>query len=670
VELVDPVTELTFELRRGARVMVTAVSATGEPLEYVHGSLQGNDGSSSAEAENGALLVIGPVPEGEYTLSVDARDMVTVTRQLDLQPGETNLEITMRVAPTLSGKVLLPDGKPANNVRVSALESDSESALDFVGEDGAFSLSLQYPGTYVLRAQSNRDGLAELTVTVPCDPVTLTLNPRGAIEVELFDFDGTPMMPNFIVRSEKGGQVSWINGGDEEGGMVGRLAGLESGSYTLEREIEDRVPLKKTVEVVEGKTTRVSFKADKGVSVAGKVIDADGKPVPNAIVTVTDRAETTMTNEQGEFERAGLAPGMIELRAMHENGAESDPVKVKAPARDIVIKFAPIEYVTGRAVDDRGAPVTSFEANEVKITAADGRFKVPAPGKTLDVWADGYVSVYLTVAKGDVGDVVLRKTPVVEGDVTDSEGKPVSGATVMGSADQGGVVTDANGRFKLTINSEEAQDLVATRGPLSGRVPLKLGTTPHIVMSRGTTVVGRVVDTSGKGIPSVVTAVNQAVMRPMEIDTDENGRFQADLARGVWLFSSRAFRSARAIDVQGERMEITLGEEAGACGAVVHSSKPIDSLWFLAKTMERSEGPWEVLGRAPGSVEVPITNPSTTVTAKGIPCGHYEIAASIESMVTSIEADLRQPQQQVEMPLPNILLIPEEETPGPETPPP
>ncbi|MFT3707981.1 MAG: carboxypeptidase-like regulatory domain-containing protein [Archangium sp.] len=652
-------------------MFVTAVSATGEPLEYVHGSLQGNDGSASSEAENGAMLIIGPVPEGEYTLSVDSRDMVTVTKQLDLQPGETNLEVTLRVAPTVKGKVVLPDGKPANNVRVSALESDTEGALDFVGEDGTFTLSLQYPGTYVIRAQSNRDGLAETTVTVPCDPVTLTLNPKGAIEVELFDFDGTALMPNFIVRSEKGGQVSWINGGDEEGGMIGRLAGLESGTYTLEREIEDRIPMKKSVEVVDGKTTRVTFKADKGVTVTGKVIDADGKPVANAIVTVTDRSETTMTNEQGEFERSGLAAGMIELRAMHENGAETEPVKVKAPARDVVLKFAPVEYVTGRAVDDRGAPVTSFEANEVKVTAADGRFKVPAPGKTLDVWADGYVSVYLTVAKGDVGDVVLRRTPIVEGDVTDSEGKPVSGATVMGSADQGGVVTDANGRFKLTINSEEAQDLVATRGPLSGRTPLKIGTTPHIVMARGTSVIGRVVDSTGKGIPSVVTAVNQAVMRPMEIDTDENGRFQADLAKGVWLFSSRSFRSSRAIDIQGDRMEITIGEEAGGCGAVIHSSKPIDSLWFLAKVMERSEGPWEVVGRAPGSMEVPIANPSTTVIAKGIPCGHYEIAASIESMVTSVEADLRGQQQPVEMPLPNILLIPEEETPpSPETPPP
>lgn len=666
VELIDAVTELTFELRRGARVLVTAVSATGEPLEYVHGSLQGNDGNAAADAENGALLIIGPVPEGEYTLSIDARDMVTVTRQLDLHPGDTNVEVTLRVAPTVRGKVLLPDGKPAHDVRVSALESDTETALDFVGEDGTFTLSLQYPGAYTLRAQSNRDGIAEAKITVPCDPVTLTLDAKGVLEVELFDFDGTKLNPNFIVRSP-GNQVNWINGGDEAEGMIGRLAGLETGSYTLEREIEDRVPMKKTVEVVSGKTTRVTFKADKGVSVAGRVIDAEGKPVANAIITVTDRAETTTTNEAGEFEKSGLTAGMVELRAIHENGAETEPVKVKAPSRDVVLKFAAVEFVTGRAVDEKGNPVTSFEANEVHVDATDGRFRVPAPSKTLDVWADGYVSVYLTVAQGDVGDVVLRKTPIVEGDVTDGEGKPVSGATVMGSADQGGVVTDANGRFKLSIQSDEAQDLIATRGPLSGRVPLKVGTTPHIVMTRGTTVIGHVVDSSGKGIPSVVTAVNQSVLRPLELDTDENGRFQAELARGVWLFSSRSFRASKAIEVTGERMEITIGEEAGACGAIIHAEKPIDSVWFLARPMQPSEGPWEVVGRVPGSMEVPIATPSTTVTARGIPCGHYEIAASIESMVTSIQAEVRQPQQPIELPLPMIMLVPGDEE-APPTP--
>lgn len=651
VELAEPVTEVTFELRRGARVLVTALSATGEPLEFVHGSLQGNDGNASADAENGAMLIIGPVPEGEYTLTVDARDMVTVSRELDLHPGDTELEVTLRVAPTVSGKVLMADGKPATDVRVSALESDSESALDFVGDDGSFTLSLNYPGTYVIRAQSKREGVAEKTVTVPCEPITLTLDSKGVLEVELFDFDGTKLNPNFIVRGPNN-DVQWINGVDDEGSMVGRLAGLETGSYTLEREIEDRVPLKKTAEVVSGKTTRVTLRADKGVSVAGKVIDSDGKPVAGATISVSDRAETATTNERGEFERAGLAPGMVEVYATDELGAETEPVKVKAPARDVLLQFKPVEFVSGRAVDERGTPVTSFEANEQHIEASDGRFRVAAPMKTLDVWADGYVSVYLTTAEGDVGDVVLRKTPVVDGDVTDPEGKPVSGATVMGTADQGGVVTDVNGRFKLTIQSDEAQELIATRGPLSGRVPLKVGAVHHIVMERGTKVVGHVVDASGKGIPSVVTATNQLVMRPLELDTDQNGNFQVDLARGVWLFSSRAFRTAKAVDVQGERLEITIGEESGACGAVVHATRPIDSLWFLARTMGETEGPWEVVGRVPGSLEVPVPSPSTTVTARGIPCGRYEVAASIESLIRSTAVDLRQPGQLIEMPPP------------------
>lgn len=673
VELIEPVTDLTFELRRGAKVLVTVVTPEGDPLEYVSGNLQGSDGDASADAENGALLVLGPVPEGEYTLSVTSRDRVPVTKQLDLHPGETTVEVTLRNAPRVTGVVHTADGKPANSVRVAALEGGIEVAIDFTGEDGAFSLELQYPGTCTLRAQSNRDGAAEQSITVPSESVTLTLNPRGVLEVELVDFDGKPLEPNFIVRSEVGNDVQWINADEDapaaDGKIVGRLAGLATGKYTLEREIENRVPISKTVEVVEGRTTRVQLKAERGVSIAGKVIDDQGKPVVGAVVVVSDRSEPVITDEQGKFEREGLAAGETEIWASRDDGAETERKKVKAPARDVVLKFDPMTFVTGRVVDERGTPVQAFDANDQHFTPADGRFKVQAPSKSLDVWAEGYISHYLSEATGDVGDVVLHKTPTVEGDVTDAEGKPVSGASVMGSIDQGGVVSDAMGRFKLQITSDEPQDIVATRGAMSGRVPLRVGSPAHIVMSKGTTVVGKVVDGTGKGIPSIVTAASSTAMRPQEIDTDEQGRFTVELARGVWMFSSRSFRSARAIEVQGDRMEVTIGEDAGQCGAIIHAAKPIESVWFLSRTMEKTEGPWEVVGRVPGSMEVPVLSASTTITARGIPCGHYEIAASIGSVVTSTQVDLRSPAQDVAMPLPDIELDgPTEPVPTPETP--
>jgi len=230
--------------------------------------------------------------------------------------------------------------------------------------------------------------------------------------------------------------------------------------------------------------TKVTLRADRGATVSGKVVDHLGKPVEGAMVTVVNRQETVSTGADGRFEWKGVAPGPVELFAMNTNGAESNHAKVTAPPASGVdhARGGPRH---GRVVDEKGAAIHAFEANGEQVKADDGRFNVPSPNHTLDVWVEGYAAVFLTTAEGDVGDVVVKKEPTIEGDVLDAEGKPVSGASVMATSDATPATTDASGHFKLTITSEEPQELVATRGAMSGRTPAHLGTVAHIVMQRG-----------------------------------------------------------------------------------------------------------------------------------------------------------------------------------------
>lgn len=645
-ELVEPITELIFELRRGSKLLVTVVSASGEPLELVSGSLAGNDSSASADAEQGALLILGPVPEGEYSLSLSSEGMVSVDRPIDLKPGETTLEVVMRPAPRLKGLVLGPDGKPVSMARVGAWEGEQEIALDLTDDEGRFDMELHYGGTFLLKAEEQRSGVAEVTTQVPGGEVTLQLVARGVLEVEVFDADGKPLSNDVMVRSVKDQSVKWL---EEVEGSVGRLAGLAAGSYVVEKTIPERLPITQQVELSDGKVTRVTLRADKGATISGKVIDHQGKPVEQAIITVDGRPETVMSDAAGRFEWKGVKPGATEIWALHTNGAETPHVKITAPATEVTLVVPEVARVTGRVVDERGAPVTSFDANGENVKSETGRFSVPAPNHTLDIWVSGYTSVFITPAQGDVGDVVLKKEPVVEGDVLDQEGKPVSGATVMGTIDMTPATTDASGRFRLVLTTDEAQEVVATRGAMSGRAPANPGTPVHLVMQRGTSVSGKVVDPTGRPIPTQVTATSRLTQRPIELDTDENGRFQMDLPQGVWLFSTRFNRVQRAIDVRGARMEVTLGEEAGACGLSLRSSKPIDALWLLTVPMGDTDGPWDLVGTAAGSVEVPVSVASVEVNARGLPCGSYTLAASIENVVTTKPLELRSAAQQVQI---------------------
>lgn len=644
VELTLLVTELEFELRKGSKLLLTVVNASGEPLEDVSGSISGNDGNANADAQQGALLILGPVPEGEYTLSVTSEGMVSIDRPIDLKPGETNLEVTMRPAPRLTGLVLDGEGKPVARARVEALENEQEIALDLTDDEGKFDLELHYNGSFTLRAEEQRLGIAEGTAQLPGPPVTLRLNAKGVLEVEVFDADGQRLPADVMVRSEKGATVKWV---EDDEGKPSRLAGLEPGAYVVEKIIPERMPITQKVEVLEGRVTRVVLRAELGATVNGKVIDHLGKPVEQAIVTVNGRPQTAVTGADGHFEWKGLTPGSTEVWAIQTNGAESKHITVTAPASEVVLTIAEVAKVTGRVVDERGTPITEFDANSERVKTPDGRFSVPSPNKTLDVWVEGFAAVYLTTAEGDVGDVVMKKDPVVEGDVLDGEGKPVSGATVLGSMDLAPATSDAAGRFKLTLTSDEPQDLIATRGAMSGRTTVKLGSIAHIVMQRGTSLSGKVVDPSGKPVPTQVNASSRMTQRPIEIDTDENGRFQLDLPQGVWIFSTRSNRVMRAVDVKGDHMELTLGEEAGACGLSLRSDKPIDAVWLLTTALSPDDGPWDLAGKSAGSVEVPVITPSLEVNARGLPCGSYTLAASIENVVTSIPLQLSQPAQRV-----------------------
>jgi hypothetical protein len=150
-------------------------------------------------------------------------------------------------------------------------------------------------------------------------------------------------------------------------------------------------------------------------------------------------------------------------------------------------------------------------------------------------------------------------------------------------------------------------------------------------------------------VPTQVTATSRLNQRPIEIDTDEKGLFQLDLPQGVWMFSTRFNRVQRAIDVRGDRLEVTLGEEAGACGLSLRSSKPIDAIWLLTVPMAVSDGPWDVVGKSAGSIEVPVTTAALEINARGLPCGSYTLAASIENVVTSAPLELRGAAQRVQI---------------------
>ncbi|HEY1087026.1 MAG TPA: carboxypeptidase-like regulatory domain-containing protein, partial [Archangium sp.] len=527
-----------------------------------------------------------------------------------------------------------------------AWEGGQEQATSLSDDEGNFELVLRFAGPHTLKVEEQRTGNAELDVTVPGPPVTVTLKERGVLEVEVFDFDGTAVMANVSLRNETTSQTRWAD--QEEAGPV-RIAGLTPGTWKVERTQPGRLPVSKQVEVVEGQVAKLRITLDRGATVSGKVLDHEGKPLA-AMIVLVGRPEIVNANEDGTFEWSGAEPGERELFAVMPGLGESPHVKVTAPSRDVVLKMSKPLQVSGRIVDERGQPMTEFDVNGLVVKSNDGRFRVASPEKTLDVYVEGFAPVYLTEVEADVGDVVVKKFPVIDGEVVDPDGQPVAGAQVSTRMDAMPVTTDAAGRFKLVVTQEDLEEgveFVAVRGMLSGTTRGKPGAFARIVMKRGSVVRGRVVDAKGRGVSTVVTAMSAVAQTPMETESDASGRFQLELAPGVWRFSTRFNRVQRSIEIGSESIEITLGEESGSCGLVVQSSRSIDSVWLFSASTGAVEDPWDAVQFTAGSIEVQVIVPGNSVSARGLPCGRFSLVASLGGEMTSQEINLRGPGEQV-----------------------
>lgn len=644
-------TELRFELRPSSKLMVTVLSSSGEPVETVTGQLSGEGFSVSKTVENGAMLIFGPIVEGEADLYVSAEGKVDVRRTIDLKPGETQLEILMNDTTALKGSVVTADGKPAASVRIAVGENDEETEVAFSDENGEFSVELPYEGAFTVHAESPKLGSASVTVKVPGPKPVLTLQERGVLEVQMLEVDGTVVDPDCMLRAKSDSRLLWVEAKEENGWA--RLAGIEGGSYVLSRNMPGRLPIERDVEIVEGRTRRISVQLARGESIRGRVVDSKGRPAVAATVLVSaPTSDYGRTEDDGTFEIGGLVAQSTEIWAVGKDGVESPHVKLDIPARDLVLTIPEPMRVSGRVVDDKGNAIRKFDVNGTVFDGPDGRFEIDAPQRSLQITADGFEQEYLSEVSSDVGDVKLRSLVMLEGEVVDEQGRGVSGVLVQLSMDMMPTTTDGKGTFKLPLMPEVEQEIIATRGALSGRAPAKLGVRARVTLQQGTVVAGRVIGADGRGVRTSVTAFSRDFPRPMLFDTDVDGRFEGTMARGVWLFSARASRAQRTVDVSGARVEVVLGEAQGTCGLTVTADGMIENVWLMPTAPTEISEVMDVAERTPGTIQLSLGMSRREVTASGIPCGSWAVVAMISGEFVQTSVNLRGANESVVLPMP------------------
>jgi hypothetical protein len=540
----------------------------------------------------------------------------------------------------IAGVVRTSDGKPAAGAVVAIVRNRGKDELPsfnapiprvaITDGDGRFLLADVIPGEYGVTATSLQGSPARQEVAVASQKtaeVVLTLGSGGALLTgQVHDVGGGPVAAaRAIVRSMEmfggpaKGQASVFQVSADDGGVFKvRLAAgnyditVRAGGYAQARE-------RLVFSVAQTRTYRLNPAA----RLAGRVVDrASHEPVPGASVwlrldrldSYVDRSATS--DEEGRFSFDDLSAGgyvVMAREAARVGLAKAVTVGIAQAVTDVEVPVERGRAIRGNVVDAQGKALEGIRVVASRIdppferpifvkSDAKGAFAAEGllPAKyRVNAWDDGKgaaKAATATVTSRDVEGIRLQLAAqqVVRGQVVDSSGQPVGGASVTGtvetriaearfSVDRG--TTDVEGKFELN-RLQPGKLTLSAHHPDRGNAkwgPGELGGQPTPVVTlkleAGASVAGVVTFENGTPAPRVIVWAGQQTNGPMfeppaQAPTDEAGRFVLKgLGKGKYLVMARKENSLGSGN-PASRQDVTLapGEQKSGLALVVPDS--------------------------------------------------------------------------------------------------
>ncbi|HZN39680.1 MAG TPA: sigma-70 family RNA polymerase sigma factor [Planctomycetota bacterium] len=430
---------------------------------------------------------------------------------VDARAGqETSVEVPLARAATIAGRVVDPDGRGIEGVRVGPANADARSCVTS-GADGSFLFAAWKPGATV-SFSLDKDGWIATELPAAKIPESGELRglelrmrkaPRvhGTVRWSGAQPDDAWVQVSLLPEREEYWQEEfrWAN--------TPRAPIAADGSYDqalpgiAHRFVVRAVATKYTpvvsapVSIVDGESTyRVDLDFSGGVTVSGRVVVLDGTDaVPNARIRATWLAPgvdaqrivrgpdpapaVAVTDRGGSFALAGLRPGRHELRVAADGFLE-EAIEVTAPKSDLVIALPPALSIEGHIVYEDGRPVSGAQISpapqqgnramwisieQMTISGPDGRFKIPRvhpgqfrvrvqPPRTGLANFRACQSEVVAAGARDVR-IVVEAGAVISGRVTDASGQGLSRIGVVAlkpdSESRVGVETLPDGSFTL-----------------------------------------------------------------------------------------------------------------------------------------------------------------------------------------------------------------------------
>ena len=466
------------------------------------------------------------IPHSDHIMmSIEKDDYVTKRIDFSAQTDTSAWRVQLKPGGTIKGRVIYNDGTPAVGVNVWVSGEDTFSISGKTDKDGYYEIK-----------NVNTDASQKVYGGSGCnfaEPVEAKFA-FGSKETKVKDMIAVKEVVRTItgkITDDKGNPIKDANVGF--GGMFsGRTTKTNAdGEYKIGRagigrdfvlvQADGYAPEFTIVNA--GSDQNVDVKLSKAHAAEVQLLDASGKPMPNAQITVCAK-NSTYGLIRGSSTGVGIknddiyrwlyviytdSNGKAVLKNLPAEGTVLDTdaqpmnyISIRVDSTDNVIKQSPSYQIAGVVVDAQtNAPISPFTIKwmtpgsyypsgvpHMAFNGPDGRFSIGVENGqyTVKVLADGYVGDNKLIASKVTTDTCnqtvfkLQRAISIKGKITDTSGKAVSGAEVRvienGAVEQRIIplqistdayqqraITDKNGSFTITPAKERTATVVVEK---------------------------------------------------------------------------------------------------------------------------------------------------------------------------------------------------------------